>query len=86
MLLMVIERPRSGNFQAVGDRFKAHGRMVPDGVVYHASCIDAQNARCFQIMEAPNKESLDPWIAAWADLVDFEIVPVKTSGEFWATA
>ena len=84
MLFMVIERPRSGNFTAVGDRFQERGRMLPEGVIYHASWIDADNARCFQIMEAPNRESLDPWISAWNDLVNFEVVPVQTSAEFWA--
>jgi len=39
----------------------------------------------FQIMEASDLESLEPWITAWHDLVDFEVVPVQTSAEFWAT-
>jgi hypothetical protein len=30
-------------------------------------------------------ESLDSWIAAWDDLVNFEVVPVQTSAGFWAT-
>ena len=54
-------------------------------MIYHASWIDSPNFRCFQIMEAPDRESLEPWIAAWNDLVDFEVVPVQTSAEFWAT-
>ena len=85
MLFMMIERPKSGDFKAVGDRFKRTGRMLPEGVVYQASWIDAENARCFQVMEAPDRKSLNPWIAAWDDLVDFEVVPVQTSAEFWAT-
>ena len=85
MLFMVVERPRSGDFKTVGDRFKVHGRMLPEGVTYQASWIDAQDARCFQIMDAPSRESLDPWIAAWKDLVHLEVVPVKTSAEFWGT-
>jgi hypothetical protein len=35
-------------------------------------------------MSAPNRETLDHWIARWSDLVDFEVVPVLTSAEFWA--
>jgi hypothetical protein len=58
--------------------------MLPEGVIYHASWIDSLNFRCFQIMEASDRESLDPWIAAWNDLVDFEVVPVQASAEFWA--
>jgi len=85
MLFMIIEHFKSGDLTTVGDRFQRSGRMLPEKVVYHASWIDARNARCFQIMEAPDRESLEPWIAAWADLVEFEVVPVKTSAEFWAT-
>lgn len=32
-------------------------------------------------MEADDRSLLDAWIAAWADLVDFEVYPVMTSGE-----
>ena len=60
--------------------------MLPEAVTYVASWIDAGNARCFQIMEAPEREPLDRWISVWADLVDFEVVPVQTSAEFWAAA
>jgi hypothetical protein len=38
------------------------------------------------ILEAPDRESLNPWIGAWDDLVDFEVIPVQASAEFWATA
>ena len=82
---MVIERFKDGDFKTIGDRFRRSGRMLPDGVVYLSSWIDSPNSRCFQIMEASNRESLDPWIAAWNDLVDFEVVPVQTSADFWAT-
>jgi hypothetical protein len=84
MLFMVIEHFKNGDLQAVADRFSRCGRMLPEGVEYHASWIDAPNSRCFQIMRSPGRDSLDPWIAAWDDLVDFEIVPVETSAEFWA--
>jgi hypothetical protein len=84
MLFMVIERFKNGDPRPVGDRFRRNGRMLPDGVAYLASWIDSPNSRCFQIMEASNRESLDPWIADWNDLVDFEIVPVQTSADFWA--
>jgi hypothetical protein len=85
MIFMVIEHFKNGDPTPVGQRFRLHGRMLPEGASYHASWIDAQNARCFQVMEAPDRESLEPWIAAWADLVDFEIIPVQMSAEFWAT-
>lgn len=82
---MVIEHFKDNDFKAIGERFRQRGRMLPEGVIYLASWVDSLNARCFQIMEAPERESLNPWISAWDDLVDFEVVPVQTSAEFWAT-
>jgi hypothetical protein len=35
-------------------------------------------------MEAERVELLEEWVARWEDLVEFEIVPVVTSAEFWA--
>ena len=58
--------------------------MLPEGVTYHASWVDAAGTRCFQVMEAPHQELLDAWIARWEDLVEFEIVPVLASADFWA--
>jgi len=84
MLFMVIERFKDGNVKAVGERFTHSGRMLPDGVAYHASWVDAEGARCFQVMEAPDAESVDAWASRWDDLVDSEIIPVLTSGEFWS--
>ena len=84
MLFMVIERFKNGDVKAVGERFRQRGRMLPEGVVYLNSWLEPQGTRCFQLMEAPQPESLRPWVAAWSDLVDFEIVPVLTSADFWA--
>ena len=84
MLFMVIEHFKNGDPAPVGERFKLSGRMLPEGVTYHASWVDAGGTRCFQIMEAPDAESLNAWITRWQDLVDFEIVPVLTSADFWA--
>ena len=64
--------------------FSLSGRMLPEGVVYHASWLDEAGTCCFQIMEAPNRELLNVWVGRWSDLVDFEVVPVLTSAEFWA--
>lgn len=86
MLFMVIERFRQGNSRLIGERFKKSGRMLPDGVAYHASWVDAQGTCCFQIMEAAKPEMLTPWVSAWSDLIDFEIVPVLISADYWAQA
>jgi hypothetical protein len=59
--------------------------MMPDGVTYEASWLEPDGHRCFQVMQAPDRAALDPWIAQWSDLVDFEVLPVVTSREFWET-
>jgi hypothetical protein len=84
MLFMVIERFKLGDPKLVGERFKRVGRMLPEGVTYHASWVDSAGIRCFQLMEAPNPESLAAWVRDWEDLVDFEVIPVLTSAEFWS--
>ena len=81
---MVIERFKNGDPRPVGKRFREAGRTLPDCVRYHKSWIDATGGRCFQIMEAADAESLSPWLAYWRDLVDFEIIPIVSSSEFWA--
>ncbi len=86
MLFMVIEHFRNNDPQPVRERFTHSGRMMPEGVHYHASWIDAERARCFQLMEADAAAALAPWIAAWSDIVEFDVVPVVTSAEFWAAA
>ena len=86
MLFMVIEHFKNGDSAAIGERFRRSGRMLPEDVIYYASWIDSLNSRCFQIMEAPDRKLLNQWITAWDDLVDFEVVPVQTSAEFWTTS
>jgi hypothetical protein len=83
MLFMVIERFKPGMAGAVGERFQRQGRMLPDGVAYHVSWVEPSGRRCFQVMEADSPELLAVWTARWNDLVDFEIIPVLTSADFW---
>jgi hypothetical protein len=82
MLFMVIEHFK-GNAEAVGARFKAKGRMLPEGVTYQVSWMETSGARCFQIMEAPSAGALDVWIGRWSDLVEFEVTTVLTSTDYW---
>jgi hypothetical protein len=84
MLFMVIEHFKPGTLALAGERFKDRGRMLPEGVLYHASWVESGGARCFQIMEAQNPELLRTWASRWEDLADFEIVPVQTSTDFWS--
>ncbi len=84
MLFMVIERFKDGDAAPIGKRFKFRGRMLPEGVTYHASWVDSTGTRCFQVMETLRLELLNTWVSRWEDLVDVEIVPVLTSADFWA--
>jgi hypothetical protein len=84
MLFMVIEHFKAGAVQQIGERFQSCGRMLPPGVAYHASWVDAAGTRCFQVMESPDAELLDAWVSRWDDLIDFEIIPVLPSSDFWA--
>ena len=79
MLFMVIENYREGRAPAVYRRFRDRGRMAPEGVGYVSSWVDLEFRRCFQVMEAADEAMLRQWTAHWDDLVDFEIVPVRTS-------
>ena len=82
MLFMVIERFRDTT--RVRERFLERGRMIPADVTYHSSWIDPARAWCYQLMEAESADRLDPWVRAWSDLVEFEIIPVETSADFWS--
>jgi hypothetical protein len=84
MLFMVIERFRNSDPKPIGERVQRTGRLLPEGLTYHASWVDAKGARCFQLMQTSRPELLTDWTAHWADLIDFEIVPVLTSADFWA--
>ena len=57
-------------------------RMLPEGLLYLDSWVDARDRdRCFQLMETDDPSLFEPWIAAWSDLADFEVVPVIGSAE-----
>jgi hypothetical protein len=62
-------------------RFREKGRMMPEGLTYVSSWIDETFGRCFQLMEATDRELFDQWIANWNDLMEFEVYPVMTSKE-----
>lgn len=81
MRYMVVEHFREGRAPDVYRRFRDRGRLAPEGLVYVASWVDYEYRRCFQVMEAPDEALLRQWIANWEDLVEFEVVPVRTSAE-----
>ncbi len=84
MLYMVIETFKHGDPRLIGDRFQRDGRMMPEGLVYHASWLEPAGGRCFQLMETSDPELFQAWTSHWDDLMDFEIIPVLTSADFWA--
>lgn len=62
-------------------RFRERGRLAPDGLHYLGSVVTADGARGYQLMACDDPALLEAWMAAWRDLVDFEVVPVISSAE-----
>jgi hypothetical protein len=81
MLYMIVEHFRDGDPRPVYDRFRTNGRLSPEGLRYVNSWVTDNLTRCYQVMECDDRALLDEWIAAWADLVDFDVHPVITSAE-----
>jgi hypothetical protein len=81
MLYMVMERFKEGAAPEVYRRAKARGRLLPEGLRYISSWVDLEFKRCFQLMETEDPSLFEMWIREWADLTEFEIVPVRTSAE-----
>jgi Protein of unknown function (DUF3303) len=81
MLFMVIERFRGGDAAPVYRRYRERGRMMPEGLKYVESWVEAGFGRCFQLMECDDARLLQQWMARWEDLVEFEVAAVVTSKE-----
>ena len=79
MLFMIIEHFRNGDPKPVYARFRERGRLAPEGLKYVSSWVTSDLKHCYQVMECEDRALLDAWIAAWEDLVDFEVIPVVTS-------
>ncbi|HEU5183107.1 MAG TPA: DUF3303 family protein [Gemmatimonadaceae bacterium] len=81
MLYMVVETFRDGDARPVYRRFRDQGRLAPDGLRYIASWVTTDLRQCYQVMECEDPALLDAWMAAWRDIVDFDVVPVMTSSD-----
>ena len=46
--------------------------FAPEGPTYVSSWVDTTFERCYQLMEADDRQLLDEWIARWSDIADFE--------------
>ena len=79
MLFMVIERFKNRDAKPVYRRFLEKGRLMPEGLIYRESWIEANFERCFQLMECDDVSLLQEWVLEWQDLTEFEIVPVAES-------
>jgi Protein of unknown function (DUF3303) len=82
MLYMVIERFK--NAPEIYRRLREKGRMMPDGLEYISSWIDLDLKTCWQIMQTDNPSLFERWTGNWHDLMEFEIVPVRTAAEMAA--
>ena len=79
MLYLVIERFK--DVPAIYQRLREKGRMMPEGLEYVSSWIDVDMKTCWQLMRAENKALFQAWTDNWKDLMDFEVVSVRTSSE-----
>lgn len=73
---MVIERFKDGRRDDVYARYHKQGRMLPDGLSYLNSWTNRERSLCFQLMETSQPDLFPVWFERWADLVDFELIPL----------
>jgi hypothetical protein len=78
---MVVENFKNGDAVPVYRRFRELGRLAPPGLTYVSSWVTDKLDRCYQLMETADRALLDQWMAAWSDLVDFEVYSVISSQE-----
>lgn len=76
MLFMVIERFKDRDALAVYRRFKEQGRMMPEGLSFVGSWVEANCDRCFQLMECDDVRLLQEWSVHWREVAELEFVPV----------
>jgi hypothetical protein len=76
---MVIERFKDA--PAIYQRLRKKGRMMPEGLEYVSSWIDVDMKICWQLMRTEDESLFQRWTDHWKDLIDVEIVPVRTSAE-----
>ena len=81
MLFMIVEHFKNGDARPVYDRFRKRGRLAPDGLKYVNSWVTPDLTTCYQVMECDDRALLEAWLAAWNDIVDFQVHPVITSAE-----
>ncbi|MGH9838776.1 MAG: DUF3303 domain-containing protein [Blastocatellia bacterium] len=78
---MVVERFKTSDPAHIYRRARDQGRMLPDGLDYVSSWVDLDFTVCFQLMKTNDESLFEQWTSKWNDLVDFKIIPVRTSAE-----
>jgi hypothetical protein len=82
VLFMVIERFVDNDMVPVYARLRERGRMLPEGLKYVGSWIEANFDRCFQLMECDDARLLQEWALQWRGTgASFEFVPVVPSAQ-----
>ncbi len=79
MLYMVVEHFKDA--PAIYRRLREKGRMMPEGLEYVSSWIDLDLKTCWQLMRSEDESLFEHWTGNWKDLMEFKIVPVRTSDE-----
>jgi Protein of unknown function (DUF3303) len=82
MLFMLIEHFENNDMVPVYERFRERGRMLPEGLKYIDSWIEASFSRCFQLMECEDPRLLQEWVLQWRGAgIRFEFFPVVPSAQ-----
>lgn len=79
MLYMVVERFKDA--PAIYRRLREKGRLMPEGLEYISSWIDVNLKTCWQLMRTEDESLFKVWTDNWKDLMELEIIPVRTSSE-----
>lgn len=81
MHFMIVTGFRNQDGAAVYRRMREEGRLIPEGMTFKSSWATADLTRSFQVFECEDVTLIQRWIARWADLCSFEVVPVVTGAE-----
>jgi hypothetical protein len=73
---MVVERFKDGLMEENYKKFNEKGRMLPDGLYFLNSWVNAEESICFQLMESNDAKLFDTWIAHWKEFTDFTVYPI----------
>jgi len=80
VLFMVIETFRDQDMVPVYRRLRDGSRMLPEGLTYVDSWVEATFGRCFQLMECDDPRLFQEWALEWRGHgVHLEVAPVVSS-------